>query len=889
VLSTKRMLNSFRCVFRRRKADEELDAEVRSCFEMLVDRYRDQGLSHEEAERAARWEFEGMEQVKDKVREVRAGSRFASLPQDIRFALRALRKSPSFTAVAILTLALGIGVNTAVFSVFYTVMLRPLPYDQPGQLGLIWSTFEKTAASRAPTAGPLLGEIKHRTRLLQDVAGIWVGNVTFTGDPHPEQVKVASVTPNFLTLLGVRPALGRVFAPDESAGGRPVILLSEGLWRRRFGADPNIVGKAVRTARASATVVGVLPPQFQLYFPPDAHVPSDVQAFMPFEYDVYRDNRTLYYIRVVARLKQGVSFEQAQQDLNAVAAQVRAAYTEYADENVKLEIVPIHGDAVREIRPAMIALFSGAGLVLLICCVNVANLLLARASDRRREVAVRSALGASRGRILRQLLIEGFMLCAIAGIAGVALGWAGLRGLLSLRPGYLTQMGDIGLNWPVLAFVAAVSLAAALVFGLAPGLESAKWDLIKTLREAGRDSQAPARRGVRTALIVCEVTLGFVLVIGAGLTIRTLANIQRVRPGFDATNVLTFEIDMQGKRYRTAPARINFVKEWEARIALLPGVESVGASYDVPLDDYPNWYSPYRPEGVSQNQGAGLLADHRCVTPGYLRAMGVRLLEGRYFDDRDRSGGRQVAIVDDLLAASTWPGQSAIGKKIEAEHVTDRGFDPVWAEVVGVVEHVQNHSLVQKLRPDLYIPYEQSPRTHLGYAVRTRVEPLSLAPVIRREMQKRDRDLAISKVRPMMAYVEQAKAPASFTAVLAGIFAGLALLLAAIGIYGVIYYSVSRRMHEMGVRMALGANGGDIIRLVMSEGLVLTALGLALGLAVSLAVSSYLRSLVYGISERDPLTYTVAIAVILAAAVLGCWRPAAKAASANPVDAMRAE
>jgi putative ABC transport system permease protein len=889
VLITKRLRNLFRVVARRRKADEELDAEVRSFFEMLVDRYRDKGMPDEEAQRAARWEFEGMEQVKDRVREVRAGSSFASLPQDIRFAWRALRKSPAFTAIAILTLALGIGVNTAIFSVFYAVMLRPLPYDRPEQLGLIWSTFEKTAASRAPAAGPLLGEIQRRMRLLKDVAGIWVGNVTLTGDPNPEQVKVGSVTTNFLTLLGVRPALGRVFTPDESAGWRPVIVLSDGLWRRRFGADPKIVGKAVRTTGASATVVGVLPPHFQLYFPPDAHVPSDVQAFMPFEYDVNKDNRTLYYIRVVARLKPGVSFGQAQQDMNAVASQVRAAYSEYANENVKLEIVPMHGDAVREIRPAMIALFSGAGLVLLICCVNVANLLLARASDRRREVAVRSALGASRGRILRQLLVEGFMLCAIAGIAGVALGWAGLRGLLSLRPGYLTQMGEIGLNWPVLVFVAGVSLAAALVFGLAPGLESAKWDLTKTLREAGRDSQAHARRGVRAALIVCEVTLGFVLVIGAGLMIRTLANIQRVRPGFDAANVLTFEIGLQGKRYAPAPARMNFVRELEAKVASLPGVESVGASYDVPLDDYPNWYSPYHPEGVSRNQGAGLLADHRCVTPGYLRAMGVRLLEGRYFDDRDRSGGQQVVIVDDLLAASTWPGQSAIGKKIETEHVTQNGFEPVWAEVVGVVEHVQNHSLVQKLRPDIYIPFEQSPRNHLAFAVRTRVDPLSLAPVIRQELQKRDRDLAMSKVRPMAAYVEQAKAPVSFTAVLAGIFAGLALMLAAVGIYGVIYYSVSRRMNEMGVRMALGANGGDIVRLVMREGLMLTALGLALGIAVSLVVSNYLRSLVFGISERDPLTYAVAIVVILVAAVLGCWRPAIRAAAANPVDAMRAE
>jgi predicted permease len=869
--------------------DAELDAEVRSCFEMLVDRYIERGMSHEAARRTARWDFEGTEHVKDKVRELRLGSSLETLPQDTRYAWRALWKAPGLTAVAVLTLALGIGVNTAIFSVFYAVLMRPLPYDRPEQLALIWSTFQRTAASRAPTSGPLLGEIQHRSRLLKDVAGIWVGNATFIGEPNPEQVKVGFVTPNFLSLLGVRPALGRVFAPGESFGGRAVVMLSDGLWRRRFGADSNIVGKTVRTQDASATVVGVLPPGFQLYFPPDAHVPPDVQAFMPFGYNIYRDNLTLYYVRVAARLKPGAGFEEAQQDLNAVAAQIRGAYTEFAAENMKLEIVPMHGDAVRDTRPALVALFSGAGLVLLICCVNVANLLLARTSDRRREIAVRSALGASQGRILRQLLIEGLFVCTIAGAIGLAFGWAGLRGLLSLRPDYLTQMGHIGLNWPVLAFAAGVSLAAALLFGLAPGIESSRCDLSKTLRESGHHSQAPARRKLRSVLIVCEVTLGFVLVIGAGLMIRTLANVQRVRPGFDATNILTFEMSLEGERYRRAPARINFVKEWEAKIASLPGVESIGASYDVPLDDYPNWYSPYRPEGVSQDQGAGLLADHRCVTPGYLRTMRVRLLEGRYFDDRDSANTRQVVIVDDLLASITWPGQSALGKKIESEHVMNRGFEPVWAEVVGVVEHVRNHSLIKKLRPDIYIPYEQSPRNHLAFAVRTRVDPLSLAPAIRQELQKRDRDLATSKVRTMTAYVEQAKAPMSFTAVLAGVFAVLALLLAAIGIYGVVYYSVSRRMNEMGVRMALGANGSDIVRLVMREGLTLTALGMALGIAVSLAVSSYLRSLIYGISERDPLTYAGAIAVILAAAVLGCWRPAAKAAAANPVDAIRAE
>jgi predicted permease len=436
--------------------------------------------------------------------------------------------------------------------------------------------------------------------------------------------------------------------------------------------------------------------------------------------------------------------------------------------------------------------------------------------------------------------------------------------------------------------VAAASLASVVFFGLAPVLELGKWDLIRGLREA-RNSASSGARGLRGTLIVCEIMLGFVLVIGAGLMIRTLANIRQVRPGFEPHQVLTFEIEFSGRRYGGSGALANFVKDWEAKVQSLPGVEAVGATSHLPLDDYPNWYSAYRPEGIPEKEAGGLLADHRCVTPAYLRAMGTRLLEGRFFDEQDRADGRPVLIVDELLARSTWPGQSALGKRLQSEHFTSTGIRPVWAEVVGVVEHVRNHSLSQQLRPEIYIPFDQSPRTHLSFVVRTRVDPLSLAGTIRQELHQRDSALAISKVRPMTAYVERAAAPVTFTAMLSGIFAGLALLLAAIGIYGVIYYSVSRRMHEMGVRMALGANGRDVVRLVMREGLWLTAVGMTLGLAGSLAVSHYLRTLVYGISATDPLTYAVALATIPAAAILGCWRPAARAARANPVDAIRAE
>jgi len=450
-----------------------------------------------------------------------------------------------------------------------------------------------------------------------------------------------------------------------------------------------------------------------------------------------------------------------------------------------------------------------------------------------------------------------------------------------LSPDHLARIRDVGVNWPVLGFAAAVSLASVMLFGFTPFLELRRWDLFKSLRES-RGSASPARRGVRSVLIAAEIMLGFVLVIGAGLMIRTLANIRQARPGFDAQNLLTFEIEFPGSRYA-----MKFVSQWEAALQSLPDVVSVGATSHLPLDDYPNWYSPYRPAEVPEREASGLVADHRCVTPGYLRAAGTKLLEGRYFDQQDRAGARPVAIVDEWLARATWPGESAIGKHIESEHFTAQGIAPVMTEVVGVVEHVRNHSLSRQVRPEIYLPFEQSPRSHLSFVVRTSVPPLALAGAIRRELFSRAPSLALSKLRPMTNYVERATAPASFTALLAAVFAALALVLAAIGIYGVIYYSVARRTHEMGVRMALGATPSDVMRQVMREGLGLTAGGMLLGLAGSLALSHYLRTLVYGISPLDPLTYAVTIAAVAAAAIAGCWRPAAKAAQSNPMDAIR--
>ena len=872
-------------LFRRGRLEAELDEELRSSFEMVVDRFASRGMTPAQARRAARLEFEGLDQVKEKVRDGLAGSAFQTFPQDARYAWRGLRKRPAFTVVALVTLALGIGVNTAVFSVFYSVVMRPLPYGNPDRLALIWATFQETGAARAPVSGPLLGEIERRNRSLAGVAGIWVGTGTFTGE-NPEQVKVAQVTPNFFDVLSVGAAHGRTFVKEERAGGRPAIILTDGFFRRRYAGDTNLIGSGLPMQRAAATLIGVLPECFQLHFAPDANVPSDVEAFTSLG-NIYAMPRKLYYIRVVARVQPGVSMAQAQRDLDRVGAEIRGAYTEFAAENLQFTLAGMQADAVRDIRPALGALFGGAAFVLLICCVNVTSLVLARASDRRKEIAMRRALGASRGRIVRLLLAEGCLLCLLGGAGGVAVGWAGFRGLLAIRPERLSRMSDTGLSWPVLAFAAAASLAAAVIFGVAPSLESFRMDLTETLRAGGRGWLGRVHRRAGALLVIGEITLSFMLVTSAVLAARTLSKIEQVRPGFEQRHVLTFQVAF-GQPLNPA-LRLSRITDWEAQLAALPGVDGVGATSHLPLDDFPNWYSPYRPQGITASKASTMIADYRCVTPGYLAAMGARLIEGRYFDQQDRAGGRQVLIVDDLLARSTWPGQSAIGKKIEAEHVTGDGFQPVQSTVVGVVEHMRNHSLTKELRGEIYIPFEQSPRSPLSWVVRTRMDPLSLAPTIRGMLRQRDPNLAMAKVRPLTEYVAREIAPASFTAVLAAVFGALALLLAATGVYGLLNYQVSRRLPEIGIRMALGAGGPDVLRLVLREGLALAAAGLLLGGMAALVAARWLGTLVYGVSPRDPLSYAAAVLLLPTAVLLGCWRPAWRAAAANPAEIIRAD
>ena len=866
----------FENLFRRGEVEDGLDEELRSSFDMLVERRVERGMPLSDARRLTRLEFEGMEQVKERMRDNLAGASLQTLLGDACYAWRGLRRQKSFTFISVLMLALGIGATTAVFSVFYAVLMRPLPYDEPQQLAVIWASFRTAGTARAPVSGPILREVQNRNRSFSGVAGIWTRTRTFMGD-MPEQVKAAMVTANFFDVMGVRAQRGHTFERGEE--GSPATLLMDGFFRRRFAGNATLIGKGLPIEGEPGTLVGILPASFELHFAPDANIPPDVQVVDTFPSYVY-SVREQYFIRLVGRLRPGVSMAEAQRDLNRVAKETRGTYADYDRDNLEFSITGMQADAVRDVKPALNALFAGAALVLLICCVNVAGLLVARGSDRRREMALRLAVGASRARILRQLFVEGAVLCTLGGLLGVALGWLGFRGMLAIRPERLAHLGDARLSWPVLAFAAASSLSAAMLFGLAPALETFRLDLVETLRARGSSWLAHLHRRSGNVLVICEVTLAFVLVIGAALTARTLSRLEQVRPGFEPRNLLAFQV---------AGMKLKQVAVWESQLAAVPGVELVGAISHLPLDtDIPNWYSPYQVEPKAR-EGATLISDLRCVTPGYFAAMGARLLEGRSFNRQDRANGEEVLIVDELVARMNWPGQSAIGKKIIAEHTTDKGFEPISSVVVGVVEHVQNHSLTKAVRGQIYMPFEQSPRNPLTFVLRTRVAPLSLVPTIRQMLHDTNKFAAMAKVRPMTEYVAREIAPSSFTATLAAIFASLAVLLAVTGIYGVLSYQISRRMPEMGIRMALGASGREVIRLVFRETFLLVGFGVALGTAGAWLVAGWIGSFLYGVSPHDPISFLLALVLLPVAAFVGSLLPAARAARANPAAMIRAE
>ncbi|HKQ61381.1 MAG TPA: ABC transporter permease [Candidatus Polarisedimenticolaceae bacterium] len=798
------------------------------------------------------------------------------LLHDLRFALRLLYKQPAFAVFAVVTLALGIGAATTIFSVTEAVLLRPLPFPEPGRLVWIWGRWEQS--SRASVSAPDFRDYREQARSFERFAAAtsFVDAFNLTGSGSPELIPGALVSAEFFDTLGVRPKLGRGFAPDDEHAKEPqVALVGHALWQRRFGGDPALVGRALTINGQSVTVVGVMAPDFEY--------PSGAQLWLPLPLDAPGFQlRRAHFLRPVARLAPGVSLEAAQAEVDTIARGLEQRYPD-SNHGWGMLLVPLAEPLVGNVRLPLAVLLAAVAAVLLIGCANLANLLLARAAVRRKELAIRAALGAGRVRLVRQLLTESLLVSLTGGVAGVLLAVWGidlLRGLGAALP----RVEQAALHGPVLAFALAISLATGVIFGLAPALHAAHVEAHPGLQEGGRGSRGTLRGRLRAALVVTEVALSVLLLAGAGLLVRSLDRLTAVRPGFDPHDVLTTRLTLPEAKYPEQEQRSAFFAALLERLGGLPGVTVAAGVSELPLAGQNN-DTYFAIEGRPPLEaGQKLDANVRRVTPGYFRAMGIGQLRGRGFGAQDRLGSPGAVIINEPMAERFFPDEDPLGQRL----TIDLG-QPFSAEIVGVVAGIRHHALQWEPAPEMYLCYGQLPGSRLNLVVRSDREATGLAGAVRAAVAELDRDQPLGEFVSMQQRIDRALAAPRLRTTLLGAFAGLALLLAAIGMYGVLSYTVSLRTHEIGVRMALGASAGDVRRLIVGQGMRLAALGLALGLGGALVAGRLMASLLFGVGAGDPVTFVLAPLALAAVALAACWLPARRAARVEPLEVLRCE
>jgi putative ABC transport system permease protein len=809
-----------------------------------------------------------------------------TLLQDLRFGFRVLIKNPGFTVVAVITLALGIGANSAIFSVINAILLRPLPYEEPERLILINHNYPKINLKASVSA---YGYTHYRdnAQSFEAVAAVTGLPANLTGQGEPERVQGNQVTPNFFAALGINPAKGRTFAPDEDQAGRNrVVVLSDRFWRTRFAADPSILDQTIMLNGEGHTVVGIMPPGFE--FGRELGFNVDLWTPLVFTPEQLSPNRlTNEYLAVIARLKPEVTSEQAQSELDLIADNLRRQYMPGLDSSGwGLTTQPLRELVVGDIKTALFVLLGAVGFVLLIVCANVANLLLARAAARQKEVAIRVALGASRARIIRQLLTESVMLSLVGGGLGLALGLWGVKLLVSLNDARIPRAQEIGLDLNVLGFALLVSLLTGLIFGLVPALQVSRTDLHETLKEGGRGGSGGVRHRVRSALVIAETALALVLLIGAGLLIKSFMRLQQVNPGFQPQGLLVMQLALPDFRYKEPRQRDAFYEQALDQVRALPGVESVGATTVLPLSGT-NSSGSFQIEG--RTVAPGELAPHGdrwAVTYDYFKAMGIPLVRGRYFTQRDTAEAPRVAIIDETMARKYWPDEDPVGKRIVFEGTRD---NPLWREIVGIVGHVKHASLEGESRVQYYLPHPQRPFSSMFLVVRAAGDPGSLAGPVRGVIQGLDKDLPVFRVRTMDQLVYDALARQRFSMFLLGVFGALALVLAAVGLYGVMAYSITQRTHEIGIRMALGAERRDVLKLVVGQGMALSIAGLVIGLVAAFGLTRLMTALLFGVSSTDPLVFMAIPLLLAGVAFMASFIPALRATKIDPMIALRYE
>ncbi|HSE53250.1 MAG TPA: ABC transporter permease, partial [Gemmatimonadales bacterium] len=774
------------------------------------------------------------------------------------------------------------------------VLFRSLPFQDPEELAFVWTRLPKTNVRRALVSGPDFKDYQTEATRFKGFAGAVAIPGTITGEGPPERITNAYVTWNMLNLLGVRPILGRThvaedaFPIDPKQFGNPdpklppnKVVLSYGLWQRRFGGDSTVIGRTILLDGWGSLVIGVLPRNFRIYLPPDAGMPSNIDAWGILPSNIGDFERQAAWLTVVTRLKEGVTLEQGQDDMDRLAARLREVHQFHKTQDLHIVVAGMHRDVVAHVRPALVALLGAVGFVLLIACANIANLLLVRASERGREIAVRAALGSGRGRIVAQMLTESLVLAAAGTVLGLGLAWQGIRVIKALSPANLPRIENVSLDGRAFGFAAAVAVVAAILFGLAPALRAVRGNLADGLRDRGTDTGGARGNKLRTVLVVSEVTLSLILLIGAGLMVRSFAAIQNVNPGFDAKNVATFNVPIPFLKYLTSQLRASFVNQLGDRLATIPGVESVGGVTPLPLAGGEQYsVGSYGKVGESDDQYRTNKADFRAVLPGYFEAMRIALVSGRTFlrsDNEDQA--LDVAIVDAKFAARVFGRESPLGASILIDHFNEKTFtmERVPVTIVGVVANVRSTSLAAEGRETIYVPYVFQSFLPMTFVVRTSADPGSLIARIRTEVGAMDRDVPVADLSTLESWVAEAMSQTRFLLALSGTFAGLALVLAAIGLYGVVSFSARQRTREIGVRVALGASDRDVRRLILGQGMLVAAIGIVLGLGASVALTRVVSSYLVGVSATDPVTFAGVPLVLLGVSALASYLPARRA------------
>jgi putative ABC transport system permease protein len=812
-----------------------------------------------------------------------------NLIQDIRFGLRMLLKSPGISIIATIALALGIGANTAIFSVVNAVLLRPLPFPDPDSLVAVFETNLQLGQERGSHSYPNFFDVRAQNTVFERIASYHDTNFVMTGSGEPVRLQGSVATADLLPLLGVAPMLGRTFHPDEdkpSKTGR-VVILSHTLFQNRFGSDPSVLNQTITLDGRNYTIVGVMPPGFEF---PIQNAPVDLWTTIAADAsgsDPVTGQRGAHFLRVIGRLKPGITQDQAQSELTAIAARLEQ---QYPDQNSRrsLRAESAHAALVGEVRPMLILFLCAVAAVLLIACANVANLLLARATGRHKEMAIRSALGASRVRVIRQLLTESVLLSIAGGSVGLLLAvwWSDL--LVALGKEDIPRALEVGMDWSVLGFTLVVSLVTGLIFGMAPAFHSSRTELVESLKENSRGGSEGARRvRLRNVLMVGELAMAVVLLVIAGLLIQSLYRLQQVNSGLQPENVLTFAVGLSEVKYNS-DRQTQFFIDLKNRLESTPGVQSASTIYPLPLSG-DRFSISFAIEGRPVPPQDEPSADFFTTGVGYFRTMGIPLIKGRDFDDRDKHGSTPVIIVTETFARRHFPGEDPIGKRIEPGISSIEGEDSMMREIVGIVGDVRNRGLSTEPRAAYYVPATQVPFSQMVAVTKTAGEPRNLIPAVTRVVNGMDQDTPLFEVKSMEEYLSASVAAPRFSTTLLSIFAGVALVLTVVGLYGVMSYSVAQRTNEIGIRLALGAQSRDVLLMVVKHGSRLILIGLVIGLAVAFALTRWIASLLFGVKANDPFTFAAVALLLAIVALLACYVPALRATKVDPMEALRCE